>query len=1257
MKGRGESMAVERADHGFDIIQFIDIKEEKKLAKRELKDWKKQMKETEKFIKKEIKSMRKNGIQKVVQHTDALAMISSMSDKEIDTLVNSTRESKLQDFMKEFQKYIPVSGTSPVDKLKVMLKFAFKSLALKESSPVDISAVHDNKDQVLDGKVVVAENAIAIKKEVGAVKYIDQDVTIKNEISILQQHIKTMIPSYVHDRLKIRATFLKKKLHKFKSERDTMMLEKHRLAEEVSDLKYDILLEKEVKADAELASLQETKKYEKYRKLFHQLQSKYDTFSNNAIVEQRRLLFEFGYKLQNGSCNHHQLELKEMQEKMIQLEIKLKDEELKENGLDLLKEKEKHIQEMMIDLKAQQKNILDEHARCKDQDEVRFVQQEMRMKELFRHKREEYYALKEKLDIKEDQAEIEELEVKIEMLTTRLREKDEKIKSLIASNEKLAQQLHACGEKSKSTGKQKKHRKGLSKDDCILCTNHDKIKASEKKEDKGNTKIKQFFGVNKKAKTPKQENKITISHVGFHCQFCCAENKNKVQAEPKKEKKELRSCLRKRTSIQQQMVRNPDFETAKNSVNGASTPKNQQMFLIKEIERAVRFLTEDYNKNNPEIDGKDSSVQGRLLASLIANVGRIKDGMLFEFPAQEILTNTHEVLVNEQNNVGTQNSPLTTHDQQNEEKHLDEPSGKEENVVTCDELNVSREEVERRNRENKEVKKSEGDFNIDNKPDDENESITVPDSTPVVEPNDKIVNDTDMKQNSSHSDIANPNATDLSSGSEESGAEVVKRSSSEDDSLASHSDDSMKPVIGKKKKKKRKKLGGKKDVKTEGKIKNDESKSDEESAAKLIQKYIVIKDGKMHYIDSSSDEELSAYRSKQNAEKRAVDQSDVDSSLPQSTSKGQDIANCVVEKEPTAVECSKTEKENTKPSVKEVPETSVELVLETAVVGKKKATINRKKKKRPIWMTWKTSSDEESDKSEVENVEEELVKEKVKPKNFMDEIRKKKQNKDNNNDGEQQLEHKEIVREKNFMDVIREKKQNMKKTGEIVEKKQQQQQQQQREDAKGKNSMDKINEKELNKAKKGGKDEKKNQQLENKGGIERKKKNSDDKIKPSGTGQGSSTTKPDYDIDLDLENVTYVPTIFEGTNFKLPGHTSKTVKRISFSDMIAELQPKLPAKKVIKKPASPPPVRKSAAEIQKSLDELFTTDLHREAALRSERRSRQKQLSPEETEFLTYIPKKLTKENKDDDELVDDLFKDELAFVKRRPKSGRRYQA
>ncbi|XP_057305310.1 glutamic acid-rich protein-like [Hydractinia symbiolongicarpus] len=560
--------------------------------------------------------------------------------------------------------------------------------------------------------------------------------------------------------------------------------------------------------------------------------------------------------------------------------------------------------------------------------------------------------------------------------------------------------------------------------------------------------------------------------------------------------------------------------------------------------------------------------------------------------------------------------------------------GKEENIVACDELNVTREEVERRNKENKEAKKSEGDSNIDNKPGDENESITAPDTTPVVEPNDNIVNDTDMKQNSSHSDIANPNATDLSSGSEESGAEVVKRSSSEDDSLASHSDDSMKPVIGKKKKKKRKKLGGKKDVKTKEEVNNDESKSDEESAAKLIQKYIVIKDGKMHYIDSSSDEELSAYRSKQNAEKRAVDQSDVDSSLPQSTSKGQDIVNCV-SSVPTAVECNKTEKENTELCIKELPETSVELVLETAVVGKKRDTIiNRKKKKRPIWMTWKSSSDEESDKCQVGNVEEELVTEK-------------------------QLDHKKIVREKNFMDVIREKKQNNKKTGEIVEKQQQQQQQpeQQREDAKVKNSMDKIGEKELNKAKKGEKDEKKNQQLENKEGVKGKKKNSDDKIKPSGTGQGSSTTKPDYDIDLDLENVTYVPTIFEGTNFKLPGHTSKTVKRISFSDMIAELQPKRPAKKVIKKPESPPPVRKSAAEIQKSLDELFTTDLHREAALRSERRSRQKKLSPEETEFLTYIPKKLTKENKEDDELVDDLFKDELAFVKRRPKSGRRYQA
>ncbi|XP_057304011.1 paramyosin-like [Hydractinia symbiolongicarpus] len=564
-------------------------------------------------------------------------MISSMTDKEIDSLVNSTNESKLQDFMKEFQKYIPVSGTSPVDKLKVMLKFAFKSLALKESTPVDISVVHDNKDHVHDGKVAVAENAIAIKKENGAVKYIDQDVTLKNEISILQQHIKTMIPSGVHDRLKIRATFLKKKIHKFKSERDTMMLEKHRLAEEVSDLKYDILLEKEAKADAELASLQETKKYEKYRKLFHQWQSKYDTFSNNAIVEQRRLLFEFRYKLQNISCNQYQLELKDMQEKMIQLEIKLKDKEIKENGLDLLKEKEKHIQEMMIDLKAQQKNILDEHARCKEQDKVHFVQQEMRMKELFRHKREEYYALKEKLDIKEDQVEIEELEVKIEMLTIRLKEKDEKIKCLIASNEKLAQQLHACGDgKSKSARKQKKHRKGLSKDDCILCTNHDKIKASEKKEDKGNAKIKQFFGVNNKPKTPKQEKKITIAHVGFHCQFCCAENKSKVQAEPKKEKKEL--SLRKRKSIQQQMVRNPDFETDKNSVNGVRTSKNQQMFLIREIERAVRFLTEDYNKNNPDKDGKDLSVQGRLLASLVANVGRIKDGMLFEFPAQGKVT-------------------------------------------------------------------------------------------------------------------------------------------------------------------------------------------------------------------------------------------------------------------------------------------------------------------------------------------------------------------------------------------------------------------------------------------------------------------------------------------------------------------------------------------------------------------------------------------------------------------------------------------
>ena len=240
-------------------------------------------------------------------------------------------------------------------------------LALKnriESLTLELKACEEsNKKQVeqFEAKLNLERNTV---NELSG--YQDNTVVLMQQIQTLHQQLNGMVTPAEFDKMAARLNNLNKRVHRFKNQRDALLREKHLLDEKTDILQnlYDVeknqKLKQEDRADDALRMLNQ------YRKKVVKLQQKIDTMAEKASQEQRRILFEFDYKVNHGEYKNDSTKVSKLKDQLIQLELLVSEQNHKLAKHESLGIKEQHCSDVMDEIHIQLERLGDTDRRYKE---------------------------------------------------------------------------------------------------------------------------------------------------------------------------------------------------------------------------------------------------------------------------------------------------------------------------------------------------------------------------------------------------------------------------------------------------------------------------------------------------------------------------------------------------------------------------------------------------------------------------------------------------------------------------------------------------------------------------------------------------------------------------------------------------------------------------------------------------------------------------------------------------------------------------
>ena len=352
-----EKLQKMKEKHEKDIQKEVE-KHQKELRKRIEKEQKKQMK----LEKKQLKQGMKKQIKEPVT-TDIVGVLGKEVLKVLtlggggvkgegnqETLIDPMNfvedpENKGQDVIKELCRNVLLQKIEKFDNENLVLKNEIKTLrfALEACQERNNIQAGDYEEQIklADAEIVELEG------------YRDNAEMLVKQVNAMHQQLHYMINPSEYEKMEARVNMLNRRILKFKSQRDCLLVERNELGEEKDQLKFQLRLERQHKANSEERMENEARLCNNYRNKFLALEKKFDAYTKRTIQEQRRILFEYGYQVKDNAFQDKSLTVNDLKDRIVKLELVVKEKEDQLMQISSVERKEENARALLDEVQIQ----------------------------------------------------------------------------------------------------------------------------------------------------------------------------------------------------------------------------------------------------------------------------------------------------------------------------------------------------------------------------------------------------------------------------------------------------------------------------------------------------------------------------------------------------------------------------------------------------------------------------------------------------------------------------------------------------------------------------------------------------------------------------------------------------------------------------------------------------------------------------------------------------------------------------------------
>ncbi|XP_066930192.1 trichohyalin-like isoform X2 [Clytia hemisphaerica] len=346
-----KEMMKEVAKHGKKLMKNME-KEQKKQMALEKKAMKYTMKEQLKpqpatnnmaaILGKEIMTMFQNNGNMLGKVNKGL-LVDPMK------LVQPTATGKGADVIKEMCRNVMLHKFENYDSENLVLKNEIKTLRFA------LEACNDKNNSQLTGYEERIQAADAEIKELE--QYRDNAEMLVQQVNAMHQQLHYMVNPSEYEKMERRVNMLNRKILKFKGERDYLYADRHRLDEQNDELKMMIKIEKQHKYNSDERLENETRMCNAYREKFLALEKKFDEQTQQSINEQRRILFEYGYRVKDNVFQDKSQTVQDLKDRVVKLELVVKEKEKMISEMGSVERKEEHARSMLKEVELQMKRM------------------------------------------------------------------------------------------------------------------------------------------------------------------------------------------------------------------------------------------------------------------------------------------------------------------------------------------------------------------------------------------------------------------------------------------------------------------------------------------------------------------------------------------------------------------------------------------------------------------------------------------------------------------------------------------------------------------------------------------------------------------------------------------------------------------------------------------------------------------------------------------------------------------------------------
>ena len=352
-----EKLQKMKEKHAKDIQKEVE-KHQKELRKRIEKEQKKQMK----LEKKKLKQGMKKQIKEPVT-TDLVGVLGQEVLKVLtlggggvtgegnqETLINPMNfvedpENKGQDVIKELCRNVLLQKIEKFDNENLVLKNEIKTLrfaleACQEKNDVQ-SGDYEEQIRLADSEIAELEG------------YRDNAEMLVKQVNAMHQQLHYMIKPSEYEKMEARVNMLNRRILKFKCQRDCLLVEKNELGEQTDQLKFQLRLERQHKANSEERMQNEARLCNNYRDKFLALEKKFDAYTKRTIQEQRRILFEYGYQVKDNAFQDKSLTVQDLKDRIVKLELVVKEKDDQLMQISSVERKEENARSLLDEVQIQ----------------------------------------------------------------------------------------------------------------------------------------------------------------------------------------------------------------------------------------------------------------------------------------------------------------------------------------------------------------------------------------------------------------------------------------------------------------------------------------------------------------------------------------------------------------------------------------------------------------------------------------------------------------------------------------------------------------------------------------------------------------------------------------------------------------------------------------------------------------------------------------------------------------------------------------